>query len=95
MQRYEKLEKIGEGDFHRVNVLFGNQFMTLFSGTYGTVFKAKNKETQEIVALKRVRLDDDDEVCVLYSEVSLSLCGSKRNYYLREYRRLHCEKFVC
>lgn len=33
-----------------------------FAGTYGTVFKAKNKETQEIVALKRVRLDDDDEV---------------------------------
>ena len=32
-------------------------------GTYGTVFKAKNKETHEIVALKRVRLDDDDEVC--------------------------------
>ncbi|XP_059834211.1 cyclin-dependent-like kinase 5 isoform X5 [Hypanus sabinus] len=29
--------------------------------TYGTVFKAKNKETHEIVALKRVRLDDDDE----------------------------------
>jgi len=42
MQKYEKLEKIGEG-------------------TYGTVFKAKNKETSEIVALKRVRLDDDDE----------------------------------
>ncbi|KAG9355831.1 hypothetical protein JZ751_000673, partial [Albula glossodonta] len=29
--------------------------------TYGTVFKAKNRETHEIVALKRVRLDDDDE----------------------------------
>ena len=42
MQKYEKLEKIGEG-------------------TYGTVFKGKAKETQEIVALKRVRLDDDDE----------------------------------
>uniref|UniRef100_A0A3Q2XH04 Cell division protein kinase 5 n=1 Tax=Hippocampus comes TaxID=109280 RepID=A0A3Q2XH04_HIPCM len=41
MQKYEKLEKIGE--------------------TYGTVFKAKNRETHEIVALKRVRLDDDDE----------------------------------
>nr|CAD7396101.1 unnamed protein product [Timema poppensis] len=42
MQKYEKLEKIGEG-------------------TYGTVFKAKNRENHEIVALKRVRLDDDDE----------------------------------
>lgn len=35
---------------------------SLLTGTYGTVFKAKNRETQEIVALKRVRLDDDDEV---------------------------------
>lgn len=34
----------------------------LLIGTYGTVFKAKNRETHEIVALKRVRLDDDDEV---------------------------------
>lgn len=35
------------------------------TGTYGTVFKAKNRETHEIVALKRVRLDDDDEVFAL------------------------------
>ena len=35
-------------------------------GTYGTVFKAKNKETGEIVALKRVRLDDDDEVRICH-----------------------------
>lgn len=34
----------------------------VYLGTYGTVFKAKNRETHEIVALKRVRLDDDDEV---------------------------------
>lgn len=38
-----------------------------FAGTYGTVFKAKNKESQEIVALKRVRLDDDDEVIKIQS----------------------------
>lgn len=41
MQKYEKLEKIGEG-------------------TYGTVFKGRNRDGQ-IVALKRVRLDEDDE----------------------------------
>ena len=34
----------------------------VITGTYGTVFKAKNRETHEVVALKRVRLDDDDEV---------------------------------
>ena len=34
----------------------------IIAGTYGTVFKAKNRETHEVVALKRVRLDDDDEV---------------------------------
>lgn len=30
-------------------------------GTYGTVYKAKDKETGDIVALKVVRLDEDDE----------------------------------
>lgn len=63
MQKYEKLEKIGEG-------------------TYGTVFKGKNKDTLEIVALKRVRLDEDDEgvpssalreICLL----KVGLCGGE------------------
>ena len=40
-----------------------NEFSTFtFIGTYGTVFKARHKDTLEIVALKRVRLDEDDEV---------------------------------
>jgi cyclin-dependent kinase len=38
MDKYVKLEKIGEG-------------------TYGVVYKARNKETGKIVALKRIRLD--------------------------------------
>ena len=46
----------------------------IITGTYGTVFKAKNKESQEIVALKRVRLDDDDEV-ITYSNSKLH-CSS-------------------
>uniref|UniRef100_A0A2K6TUJ3 Cell division protein kinase 5 n=1 Tax=Saimiri boliviensis boliviensis TaxID=39432 RepID=A0A2K6TUJ3_SAIBB len=42
MQKYKKLEKIGEG-------------------TCWTLFKVKNRKTQEILALKWVRLDDDAE----------------------------------
>ncbi|CAF3926955.1 unnamed protein product, partial [Rotaria sp. Silwood1] len=30
-------------------------------GTYGTVYKARSLLTQEIVALKKVRLDDEDD----------------------------------
>ena len=33
----------------------------LTTGTYGTVYKAKDRESGEIVALKVVRLDEDDE----------------------------------
>lgn len=86
MQKYEKLEKIGEGMVqtfpafvHECRVLIlidssvmrGNFFLLhchkRFVGTYGTVFKAKHKETHEIVALKRVRLDEDDEVNIIWN----------------------------
>lgn len=43
MDRYQKIEKLGEG-------------------TYGIVYKAQNRETGDIVALKRIRLDNEDEV---------------------------------
>ncbi len=42
MERYHKVEKIGEG-------------------TYGVVYKAKDKVTGEIVALKKIRLEAEDE----------------------------------
>ena len=36
-------------------------------GTYGVVYKAKNKLTGEVVALKRIRLDTETEgVCTQY-----------------------------
>lgn len=34
----------------------------LLAGTYGIVYKARNKETDQFVALKRIRLDDENEV---------------------------------
>eukprot|EP01084_Bolivina_argentea_P267372 453833_1 len=42
MERYTKLEKIGEG-------------------TYGIVYKAKDRVTNEIIALKKIRLEAEDE----------------------------------
>ena len=67
MQKYEKLEKNGEGkrncQYWRCTLyLYFSEIVSIIAGTYGTVFKAKNRETLEIVAMKRVRLDDDDEV---------------------------------
>ena len=42
MERYQKMEKIGEG-------------------TYGIVYKSKDRVTGEIVALKKIRLEAEDE----------------------------------
>ncbi|KAL0574229.1 Cyclin-dependent kinase catalytic subunit [Marasmius crinis-equi] len=42
MDRYTKLEKVGEG-------------------TYGVVYKAKDNGTNEVVALKKIRLEAEDE----------------------------------
>jgi serine/threonine protein kinase len=54
MEKYQKIEKVGEG-------------------TYGVVYKAQNKETGEIVALKRIRLDNEEEgvPCTAIREISL------------------------
>ena len=42
MERYQKLEKIGEG-------------------TYGVVYKSRDKHTGDTIALKKIRLEDDNE----------------------------------
>lgn len=42
--------------------MLGLIYFFLYLGIYGIVFKVKNREIYEVVVLKRVRLDDDDEV---------------------------------
>jgi len=62
-------------------------------GTYGTVFKAKHKETLEIVALKRVRLDEDDEG--IPSSALREICllkELKHKNIVRLYDVMHSEK---
>ena len=41
-EKYEKLERIGEG-------------------TYGIVYKARDTTTKELVALKKIKLENEDE----------------------------------
>lgn len=45
----------------------------LGEGTYGIVYKARNRETDDIVALKRIRLESVDEgvPCTAIREISL------------------------
>jgi serine/threonine protein kinase len=45
----------------------------LGEGTYGIVYKAQNRETGDFVALKRIRLDNEEEgvPCTAIREISI------------------------
>ncbi|EEF42298.1 CDK, putative [Ricinus communis] len=66
MEKYEKLEKVGEG-------------------TYGKVYKAKDRVTGQIVALKKTRLEMDEEGIppTALREVSLLQMLSQSLYVVR------------
>ncbi|KAI9221510.1 protein serine/threonine kinase [Blastocladiella britannica] len=74
MDKYQKIEKLGEG-------------------TYGVVYKAHNRETNDVVALKRIRLDNEEEgvPCTAIREISL-LKELKQTNIVRLYDVLHTDK---
>lgn len=74
MERYQKLEKIGEG-------------------TYGVVYKAKDRVSGAIIALKRIRLEAEDEgiPSTAIREISL-LKELKHQNIVRLFDVVHAEK---
>lgn len=74
MERYQKLEKIGEG-------------------TYGIVYKAKDRVSGQIVALKRIRLDAEDEGIPSTAIREISLLKELRHVNIvRLFDVVHTEK---
>tara|TARA_R110002050_G_scaffold130260_3_gene251914 strand:+ start:242 stop:811 length:570 start_codon:yes stop_codon:yes gene_type:complete len=65
----------------------------LGEGTYGVVHKAKNKENGDIVALKQIRLESEDEgvPCTAIREISL-LKELNHPNVVRLYDVIHTEK---
>ncbi|KAJ3322163.1 cyclin-dependent kinase 5 [Blyttiomyces sp. JEL0837] len=65
----------------------------LGEGTYGIVYKAQNRDTGDIVALKRIRLDNEEEgvPCTAIREISL-LKELKHPNIVRLYDVIHTEK---
>lgn len=74
MERYQKLEKIGEG-------------------TYGIVYKAKDRVTGEMIALKKIRLEAEDEGIPSTAIREISLLKELRHpNIVRLYDVVHTEK---
>lgn len=72
MEDFIKIEKIGEGKplvrlfIHIIFVcntchLVYSSHLKYKIGTYGVVYKGKNRVTGQIVAMKKIRLEADDE----------------------------------
>lgn len=60
MENYAKLEKVGEGKHSSLTVP-PTLILCYSKGTYGVVYKARDITTGEIVALKKIRLEAEDE----------------------------------
>jgi serine/threonine protein kinase len=56
---FERLSKVGEGMFKKFNS--EDLFNDLYLGTYGIVYKVCHRPTSQIYALKKIRLEGEDD----------------------------------
>lgn len=61
MENYAKIEKVGEGECMRPLILSLPLPAVPRTGTYGVVYKARDVQSGNIVALKKIRLEAEDE----------------------------------
>jgi cell division cycle 2-like protein len=61
--------------------MISNPFFILFSGTYGVVYRARDKKTNETVALKRLKMEREKEGFPITSlrEINTLLISQHRN----------------
>ncbi|KAH6561010.1 hypothetical protein BASA50_000822 [Batrachochytrium salamandrivorans] len=81
------------GLLHVLQVEKYQKIEKLGEGTYGIVYKAQNRETGDVVALKRIRLDNEEEgvPCTAIREISL-LKELKHTNIVRLHDVIHTEK---
>ena len=93
MDKYTKIEKVPSSFFlvfssnlfsfsllfplsHLSSFLFSS--LQLGEGTFGIVYKARNRETDEVVALKRIRLESQAEVFVWVVVMGVVVGGNEK-----------------
>ena len=86
MENYQKIEKIGEGELPEICLRPEHERLTSpFKGTYGVVYKAKDLTpgaNGRIVALKKIRLEAEDEGVPSTAIREISLLKELRDEYI-------------
>jgi hypothetical protein len=92
MDKYQKIDKLGSGRLG-IEWVGGSLYLFVSVGTYGVVYKARNRESGQIVALKRIRLVDENEVCLWGRDMVVAAC---LNYaHFRGFHARLCERYLC